>query len=199
MLWIIVEIVPGGIGRPREVARAQLGNISDLGKISDYEIEAREGANAVTWAKAWESRGMILGHDREQSVWVLVAKAAAWAAAEAEKQSGERLRLVAGPEAFPESVAERIRQIAEAGRRVAVEAGDLTEEEAAALGTLTEKEMAALDRKADEERGCCKSITAAAESLYGHPISANLYGRFDGQKIDFPQRKSIFRNVGGLA
>jgi hypothetical protein len=151
MLRVIVEIVPGGHGRPREVARAQLGNISDLGKISDYEIEAREGTNGVTWAKAWESNGMILGHDREQSVWALVAKAAAWAAAEAEKQSGERLRLVAGPEAIPESVAERIRQIAGAGGRVAVKAGDLTEEEAAALGKLTEEEMDALDRKADDK------------------------------------------------
>ena len=87
MLRIIVEIVPPAASRPpREVARAELGNISDLGKVSDYEIEAKEGTNGVTWAKAWEARGMIYGHDREQSVWALVAKAAAWAAAEAEKQ-----------------------------------------------------------------------------------------------------------------
>lgn len=99
MLRIVVEIVPPAASRPkREVARAELSNVSDLGKISDYSIEVEEGVNGITWAKAWESRGMILGHDREQSVWALVAKAAAWAAAEAEKQSGERVRI-----AVPES------------------------------------------------------------------------------------------------
>src|SRR3989304_601627 len=105
MLRIIVEIVPAGYGRPREVARAELGNISDLGKISDYAIEVEEGVNGVTWAKPWESHGMICGHDREQSVWALVAKAAAWAAAEAEKQGGERLGLPARPPTRPRAVA----------------------------------------------------------------------------------------------
>ena len=37
-------------------------------------------------APRWESRGMISGHDRWSSVWALVEKAAAWAAAEAAKQ-----------------------------------------------------------------------------------------------------------------
>jgi hypothetical protein len=113
MLRIIVEIVPPAPARPkREVARAELSNVSD-GKISDYEIEAEEGVNGVTFAGAWEARGLIAHHDREQSVWALVAKAAMWAAAEAEKQGGERVRIVARPESFPESVLERIRKIAE--------------------------------------------------------------------------------------
>ena len=86
MLRIIVEIVPPAASRPkREVARAELSNVTDTGNVSDYSIEVEEGANGVTWAKAWEARGMICGHDREQSVWALVAKAAAWAAGEAGK------------------------------------------------------------------------------------------------------------------
>jgi hypothetical protein len=85
MLRITVDLVPGGVGRPRELARAELGNVSDLADRSDYRIAAREGDNPLAERRAWESRGLIAGHDRNQSVWALVAKAAAWAAAEAEK------------------------------------------------------------------------------------------------------------------
>ena len=87
MLRIIVEIVPpAGSRPPREVARAELANIAESGKAADYSIEAEEGVNGVTFASAWEARGVICGHDREQSVWTLVAKAAAWASTEAEKR-----------------------------------------------------------------------------------------------------------------
>lgn len=88
MLRIIIELVPGGVeSRKRELACAVLGNITDLDPVSDYQIRAREGDNPVADAKAWESRGMIAGHDRRASVWSLVAKAAAWAADEAEKRA----------------------------------------------------------------------------------------------------------------
>ena len=87
MLRIIVEIVPPAASRPkREVARVELSNVAESGKTSSYTIEVEEGINGVTFAGAWEARGMICDHDREQSVWALVAKAAAWAAAEAEKR-----------------------------------------------------------------------------------------------------------------
>lgn len=85
MLRITVELIPGGVGRPRELARAVLGNVSDLADRSDYQVAAREGDNSLCGRRAWEARGLIAGHDRNQSVWALVAKAAAWAAAEAEK------------------------------------------------------------------------------------------------------------------
>lgn len=86
MLRIRVELVPGGVGRPRELARAELGNISGLADRSDYGIFACEGHNDVAGTLAWESRGLIPGHDRRSSVWSLVSKAAAWAKLEAEKQ-----------------------------------------------------------------------------------------------------------------
>jgi hypothetical protein len=87
MLRIIVELVPGGVeSRKRELARADLGNITALDPVSDYQIRAREGDNPVAGAKAWESRGLITGHDREVSVWRLVEKAAHWAVGEAGKQ-----------------------------------------------------------------------------------------------------------------
>jgi len=86
MLRIIVELVPNGDeSRVRELARAQLSNITALAPVSDYGIFACEGRNDVAGTIGWDSRGMIAGHDRMQSVWVLVAKAALWAASEAEK------------------------------------------------------------------------------------------------------------------
>jgi len=85
MLRITVELVPGGIGRPRVLARAIAGNVSDLADTSDYQVAANEGRNPLVGRPAWEAHGHILGHDRVQSVWALVAKLAAWAAAEAGK------------------------------------------------------------------------------------------------------------------
>jgi hypothetical protein len=86
MLRIIVEILPGGREHLRcELARADLANVSDLSDVSDYAIVASEDVNALAQRGRWEVRGLITKHDRNQSVWSLVAKAAAWAAKEAEK------------------------------------------------------------------------------------------------------------------
>lgn len=86
MLRIRVELVPGGREHLKhEVARAELGNLSHLAARSDYSISASEGPNPTACTEAWASRGNILGHDREQTVWRLVEKAAAWAANESEK------------------------------------------------------------------------------------------------------------------
>ena len=88
MLRIIVQLVPGGAEqRAHEVARAELGNLSELAPTSDYSISACEGANPLRASAAWDRRGLIVSHDRRQSVWALVAKAASWAATEAEETS----------------------------------------------------------------------------------------------------------------
>jgi hypothetical protein len=86
MLVIKVELWPGGDERYKTVlARAGIGNISNLADVSDYEVLASEGKNPLTGTPAWKGRGLLHMHDRRQSVWALVAKAATWAAAEAEK------------------------------------------------------------------------------------------------------------------
>lgn len=85
MLRIIVQVVPGGFGKPQEVARAQLGNISALADLPDYRVAVREGANPLAGRPAWEAQGQICGHDRNQTVWRLVEPAAKFAADEAEK------------------------------------------------------------------------------------------------------------------
>lgn len=86
MLRIIIQLVPGGLEHgAREVARADLGNLSNLAPTSDYSISAREGVNPLCASPAWQQQGVIMSHDRGQSVWALVARAASWAAAVAEE------------------------------------------------------------------------------------------------------------------
>lgn len=81
MLRIIVELVPGGNEAKKfELAQAIIGNITDLSDVSNYRICVREGANRIAGTDAWEAEGVIYGHDRRQSVWRLVARAAVWAA-----------------------------------------------------------------------------------------------------------------------
>jgi hypothetical protein len=87
MLVIKVELWPGGHeAMKRTLAKAHIGNVSNLAAVSDYQVSASEGANPIAGTPAWKGRGLLTRHDRNQSVWALVAKAAAWAATEAEKQ-----------------------------------------------------------------------------------------------------------------
>lgn len=86
MLRIIVELVPGGYEpAKRELARAELGNVSDLAAVSAYVIRAGEGANPLTGVPAWQRTGRIERHRRNQSVWKLVERAAAWCGDQAKK------------------------------------------------------------------------------------------------------------------
>jgi hypothetical protein len=62
--------------------------MSNLADNSDYTVRTKTEARAEPlWQPAWENRGVISGHDRHQSAWTLVAKAATWAAKEAEKHT----------------------------------------------------------------------------------------------------------------
>lgn len=89
MLRVSVELWPGGRQEAkRQVAVLHLSNITDevTNGLEDYAIYASEGVNPPADRGRWESRGLIAGHDRRQTVWALVAKAAAWATSEAEKR-----------------------------------------------------------------------------------------------------------------
>jgi hypothetical protein len=78
MLRVTVELVPGGDERyVQTLAVMTIANISNLADISDYDVRALEGANSVAGAPARQWRGTVRHHDRRQSVWNLVAKAAA--------------------------------------------------------------------------------------------------------------------------
>ena len=77
MLRVTVELVPGGDERRAEtIARMTIANISNLADISDYEFRAREHANPVAGTPAREMRGTVRRHNRRQTVWSLIAKAA---------------------------------------------------------------------------------------------------------------------------
>ena len=86
MLRILVQLVPGGDEELlRELARAELGNISNLARMSDYAVVANESENRLAAMPAWSRRGLITRHDRRQSVWKLVERAAEWAGRQAEE------------------------------------------------------------------------------------------------------------------
>lgn len=90
MLRIIVELVPGGDeSRRRELARADIGNVSHLASVSDYVVRASENANALAGQPAWAKTGLITKHHRNQTVWALVARAAEWAARQISTQEEE--------------------------------------------------------------------------------------------------------------
>jgi hypothetical protein len=54
----------------------RIANISDLADISDYVLEAMEAANPLTGAPARKGNIVLYHHDRRQSVWALLARAA---------------------------------------------------------------------------------------------------------------------------
>ena len=78
MLRIKIEIV--GAGGVKTLAAAEIGNVSDLAKVSNYKVRAFEGVNPVAGNAAWIGETHIDDHPRNQSVWRLVEKAAKWAA-----------------------------------------------------------------------------------------------------------------------
>jgi hypothetical protein len=77
MLTITIDLLPGGFAPLRRtIATMRIGNLSDLADCSDYRIEVMEGTNKLTGAPPRSAVVDVLGHDRRQSVWALVAKAA---------------------------------------------------------------------------------------------------------------------------
>jgi hypothetical protein len=78
VLRVIIELVPGGFTPLRRtIASMRIGNLSDLADVSDYKIEAMESANPLTAKPPVSATCTIVAHDRRQSVWSLIAKAAA--------------------------------------------------------------------------------------------------------------------------
>lgn len=78
MLRVTIELVPGGYGPLRRtIASMAIGNVSDLADISDYKIDAVESANPLAGTPPRSATCTVLRHDRRQSVWSLISKAAA--------------------------------------------------------------------------------------------------------------------------
>ncbi len=84
MLRIVVDLIPGGFNPLRRtIATMSIANESNLSDQSNYRVEAMEGQNDLAGLPPRNMGAMVENHDRRQSVWHLIAKAAA-AAAEAE-------------------------------------------------------------------------------------------------------------------
>lgn len=138
MLRILIEFVPdlgGDDVQQRELACAEVRGARIEGMTADYSLVVREGSNPFANTPAWAMAGDISNHDRAQTVWALVNKVSmfGWLAATRNGSPAQDLRIVSGPEGFPESAAERIRQIAEGGGRAALRAEDLTDDEIAEI------------------------------------------------------------------
>jgi hypothetical protein len=77
MLILTVDFVPAGIqARRRTIASMHIGNVSGLSDVSDYEVNVMEGANPLSGTPARLASFEVRDHDRQQSVWALIAKAA---------------------------------------------------------------------------------------------------------------------------
>jgi len=76
MLRVTIDLVPGGFSPLRRtIATLRISNASDLADISNYVIEAMEGANPLTGDPPRNAQCMVFGHDRKQSVWKLLERA----------------------------------------------------------------------------------------------------------------------------
>jgi hypothetical protein len=77
MLKLTIDLVPGGFEPARRtIATMRIANVSNLADISNYRIEATEGRNPPAGTPHRSASCEVTGHDRRQSVWALVAKAA---------------------------------------------------------------------------------------------------------------------------
>jgi hypothetical protein len=77
MIRVTIELDPGGIAaRRRTIASMTVGSVSCLADIVDYRVNAMEAANPLTGVNPRSATCVVARHDRRQSVWTLVAKAA---------------------------------------------------------------------------------------------------------------------------
>jgi hypothetical protein len=77
LLVITVDLVPGGYeSYRRTIGSMRIANVSDLSDLSDYAVAVMEGANPLTGLPARTASCKVVGHNRRQSVWALLAKAA---------------------------------------------------------------------------------------------------------------------------
>jgi hypothetical protein len=76
MLVVIVELVPAGFSPIRRtIASMRISNVSDLADVSDYRVEAEEGANPLTGDPPRRAECLVPAHARRQSVWALLQRA----------------------------------------------------------------------------------------------------------------------------
>ncbi len=89
MIVVKVYLWPNGdADRAREIATADIANISDLAGLSNYAVLAAEKSSDVTGLPTQSAGFEIHSHDRRKSVWGLVAKVAMHAAMQFNRRAG---------------------------------------------------------------------------------------------------------------
>jgi hypothetical protein len=77
VLIVTVTLVPAGFAPfRRDIGTLRISNITDLARLSDYSIDIIEAANPLTGTPARIGGCRIEAHNRFQSVWALVERAA---------------------------------------------------------------------------------------------------------------------------
>jgi hypothetical protein len=76
MLRVTIELIPGGFSPlTRTIGTMRISNQSELADLSDYRVQAMEGANRLAQSPPSITECTVLAHDRRQRVWALLAKA----------------------------------------------------------------------------------------------------------------------------
>jgi hypothetical protein len=84
MIHVIIDLVPGGFQPARRtIGTLRIANITELADISDYAVHFMQAANPLAGTNPCHGSCEVRAHDRRQSIWSLIAKAAS-AAMEAE-------------------------------------------------------------------------------------------------------------------
>ena len=92
MIVVKVYLWPNGDpDRAREIATADIANISDLADLSNYAVLAAERESDVTGLPSQSAGFEIHNHIRRQSVWALVCAVALKAARQFNEGKGRKV------------------------------------------------------------------------------------------------------------
>jgi len=92
MIVVKVYLWPGGDHtRERELASAEIANISDLAPASTYAVLAAEQGSLITGLPTQSAGFEIHNHIRRQSVWALVCAVALKAARQFNEGKGRKV------------------------------------------------------------------------------------------------------------